>query len=317
MELSRVLVPVDFSRHSEGALRYGLVLAERLGGRVHVMHATTAPSHLSSESVTRLVQGSAVVTVEDLAREDAEAQMGPLLARVGPSPVPLSSEVVFDDPLAAVLEREHEADLVVLGTHGRRGFERWVMGSLAEKALRAVTAPLITYRWPPEVAEPRPGVPRRILVPVDFSRCARTALALAGQLAAACGAELDLVHVIRHVSSMDGPRGAPFLAEARRQAEEEIAAFLAEIPEHEHVRVEVGDPGHEVVRAADEGGYDLVVMGTHGRSGVERLVLGSVAERVARHAPCPVLTLRSRIELGEDGWDGSAGPGPKGEGGPP
>ena len=306
MEITRILVPVDYSRHAEGALCYAGVLAERLHARIHVLHATTAPAHLSPDTAVSLVQGRAVVTVEALAREDAEAQMGPFLAAAGVSRANLTTEIAFDDPVDAIQARAGAHDLVILGTHGRRGLERWVMGSVAERVLRAVATPVITYRWPPEAAAPRPGVPRRILVPVDFSDGARAALALSGELRARFDAALDIVHVVREAPADPGgaalqvhaPGAAPepLDAYARRQAEQEVEGFLASTPGHEGatVRVAVGEPGPTLVRLAAEGGHDLVVMGTHGRTGLQRLVLGSVAERVARFAPCPVLTLRHR-----------------------
>src|SRR5262249_4266257 len=140
----------------------------------------------------------------------------------------------------------------------------------------------------------------RIVVPSDFSACAEDAWALAQRLAAAFSSQLLLVHVLA-----DPPphEEGPFnLAQAeqvyegsRRWVEEQLAAWVAQAKDkglHARVVLRVGAPDREVVTLATDQRADLVVMGTHGRGGIDRALLGSVADRVVRTAPCPVLTLR-------------------------
>lgn len=145
---------------------------------------------------------------------------------------------------------------------------------------------------------------KRICAAIDFSEASRDALDTAADLARASGAELTLAHV-REVPLRAGtdmlvpPAGFALLAA------EELDAALAQWRKHAErlvgrpVRARllpVGEPAHELVRLARDEDADLVVLGTHGRSGVTRLVLGSVAERVLRHAPCPVLVVRRKEE---------------------
>lgn len=141
---------------------------------------------------------------------------------------------------------------------------------------------------------------RTILCPTDFSDCARAALHLAGSLANVHHARLVLLHVI---DVQYGPHGyGGVMVEVRppdypRQMFEALRQLTTPYPE---VQVEYllaeGQPGEEVVRIAREKGCDLIVMGTHGRTGLAHLFLGSVAEEVLRQAPCPVLTVRVPLD---------------------
>jgi universal stress protein A len=137
---------------------------------------------------------------------------------------------------------------------------------------------------------------RRILVPTDFSVCSRAALQQALELAAGNRQAVEVVHIVpgslgNGVETMLEAYGVP--PDLVATAEERLRTWLGE-----HTlaplqwRVLVGDPAREIVALTAEGRYDLVVLGTHGRTGLSRLLLGSVAERVVREAPCPVLTIR-------------------------
>lgn len=136
---------------------------------------------------------------------------------------------------------------------------------------------------------------RRILVPVDFSPCSRAALEYAEDLAESLGASVDLLHVwagLYHHSL----ETEPLALFAHSELAREMEALLAELEQRgidAHGRLEQGSPREAIVRAAGEGKYDLIIMGTHGRTGLAHLFLGSVAESVFRRAPCPVLTIRT------------------------
>jgi nucleotide-binding universal stress UspA family protein len=142
--------------------------------------------------------------------------------------------------------------------------------------------------------------PKRILVPLDFSERSFRALAYAKTLAKPFTASLDLLNVVPnpYVADLSGlytPLPQDFLDELEQDARTRLDAVLT--PDERKafsVRsvVEVGDPLFEIVEYARLGHVDLIVMGTHGRTGISHLFLGSVAERVVRTAPCPVLTVR-------------------------
>lgn len=145
----------------------------------------------------------------------------------------------------------------------------------------------------------------RILVPVDFSDCSRAALDYAETLSKTFSATVDLIHVweVPPYIPPEAMVGVPghdtqTLADvAHGSAEKEMRRFVKEL-EDEGVKVErtlldSGDPGRTIVEVAEKEHYDMIVLGTHGRTGLSHLLMGSVAERVVRHAPCPVLTVRA------------------------
>ena len=142
---------------------------------------------------------------------------------------------------------------------------------------------------------------KRILVPVDFSATSRAALWRAGELGSALGASLDVLHVLdlpepRHMATeFYVPLPPEYRDELRRGAEKHLEEWVgtASVPPGVHRDLAEGAPAAEIVDYARTHGDDLIVMGTHGRSGVSRMLLGSVAERVVRTAPCPVLTVRA------------------------
>ena len=144
---------------------------------------------------------------------------------------------------------------------------------------------------------------KKILVPVDFSPCATKALKQALELARAVSARLDVLHVMElpHYVVPDvlvevpGTRKQTLTEFARGEAERELDALLAKVETDDldvRKRLEVGYPRDEILSVAEADGFDLVVMGTHGRTGLSRWFLGSIAEQVVRRAPCAVLTVR-------------------------
>ena len=152
-----------------------------------------------------------------------------------------------------------------------------------------------------------PNTIKKILVPVDFSEGAKPALALAASMARTFRASIDLLHVwqppplipfpvvIVPSSSESTPVNMEELARttAGAQMKELVAQLRDQGIAEVHSRVGVGSPAHEIVELAELGHFDLIIMGTHGRTGVVHAMLGSVAEKVVRRAKCPVLTVRS------------------------
>ncbi len=144
---------------------------------------------------------------------------------------------------------------------------------------------------------------KKILVPVDFSECSTAALKHALVLRKTFDAELEVVHaydvptfIPPHVVVMMGEIDAPLSEYAERHAQDQLAEFLKGFEEdaaHIKSRVLLGPAAMTILEAADEGKFDAIVMGTHGRTGLSRLVMGSTAEKVLRGASCPVLTVRT------------------------
>jgi nucleotide-binding universal stress UspA family protein len=184
---------------------------------------------------------------------------------------------------------EAGADLLVLGTARLAGAAGAVLGTTAPRVLRASTVPVLVLHGPdPWLA------PRRVLVPTDLSEHSAGVLPVAARLAAALAAPAapEFWPVFVEVPDLEA-EGAEVAASRRSRAEAELADFLAAIPALDGVPalVRAGYPSAEICAAAHEWDADLVVLGTHGRRGIPRLFLGSVAERVLRHAPCNALVV--------------------------
>jgi universal stress protein A len=154
---------------------------------------------------------------------------------------------------------------------------------------------------------------RRILVPVDFSECSKAALEYAARLTERLDAPLDVLHVWESPSHFapglgeiivrqPGDEGMPLADFVRDRASKDMDQLVAELGRQSSVKVQIrletGNVGEVILKAAKDGGYDLIVMGTEGRTGLSHLVLGSVAEKVVRCAVCPVLTIRSPTKTG-------------------
>jgi nucleotide-binding universal stress UspA family protein len=191
------------------------------------------------------------------------------------------------------------ADLVVLGTHGHRGVGRILLGSVAERTVRTAPCNVLVARagGPEASSRAKPG---RILVATDFSEHSARAVRAATSLAQRFGARLHLVHAfglpVVTASPYDVVLTGGILDEARAQARRSLEEAAQE-PRAAGVEVEVHlahTPAPEAItEQAQELAADLIVMGTHGHTGLKHALLGSVAERTLRTAPCSVLTVKA------------------------
>lgn len=192
-------------------------------------------------------------------------------------------------------KREPGLDLIVIGTHGRTGLSRVLMGSVAELVVRHAPCPVLTVR---PANEPLPY--KHVLCPVDLSKHAREATALAAELIEPGGAGISLLHVVELPVSYAGELPVP---DFHRDLDARSAALLDRWTDELKAQVKVpvtqltriGHPGAQILSALDhDDSFDLVVMGSHGHTGLERMLLGSVAEKVVRHAHCPVVVAHGR-----------------------
>lgn len=285
--MKRILFPTDLSEHAAAALPHAINLAALEGGELHLLHimALHGPSSPLMEELTG----------EDQAREaldglqTGESRVIRAVTRaVAPSPAILDYADVND------------IDAIVMGCHGRRGFRRFLMGSVTEEVIRVGRWPVLTVRQGPQslVATANYG---RILAPVDFSVNTAAGVELAADLARRFTARLDLVHVvdIPVLPEFYGPVMAPSLnleqaiSRAREKMAETVAGLGSGIDVHTDIRV--GAAATQILEAAEDE-CDLIVIPTHGYSGWDRMLLGSVAENVLRRADCPVLTLKPEGE---------------------
>lgn len=251
-----ILVPTDGSNIAERAGRLAVAVAAQFDSTIHTICIVTPDEREHGDS--------AVAVIESLAAETGIQTM---------SEVVESTEPVHREILGYV--DEHDLDAVAMGTHGRTGLNRFLIGSVALQTLREARVPVITVHEETEISFDAGD----ILLPTDGSAGADAAAAHAIELASRTGATLHILHAGRE---QDGR--AVVDAVAARVAEEGIDTI--------ETVVSPGQPHLVIESYATAAGIDSIVMGTHGKTGLRRYLLGSVTERTVRFATVPVITIR-------------------------
>jgi nucleotide-binding universal stress UspA family protein len=287
MVFERLLVPVDFGPASERAADIAVAIADKLGATVELVHSFHVPTIAYGEGI------ATYVPYDDL-RRDAEKALEAERARVAARAPSIQAALVEGDPRDRIadLATERGADLIVMGTHGRRGLSRVVFGSVAERIVRTSPVPVLTVGSGP-AANGGAGF-RHVLAPTDFGEPAERGVAAAAALASAFGAKLTIVHACAMPATIYDERTwwptAEILSKAETSLERAVTKTRAIFPTVKSALVR-GDPRDGVLEAVRERGADLVVVGTHARRGLSRVFLGSVAESIVRTSPVPVLTI--------------------------
>ena len=287
LRFRRILCPVDFFPASLKAVDYALKLASHYKAHVYLVHVV-APV------ITAAYEGPVVVEglMESL-QKDSDRQLQKLKAKAAKAKIPVGTEVrsgIIDEEILRSVE-EKKADLIVMGTHGRRRFQRWLLGSVMERMMRHSPVPLLTTGSTTKALSAPPKI-RRILVTTDFSAGTPDALAHAFSIARECGAKVTLLHVLPDLGYELGSEvtGGPIVAKRQENLDKLVPADLKA---NVRARIEVGVPYriiHEVIEAEKPG---LVVMNIHGKAMLDRALFGSTAERVLRSASdkCPFLLI--------------------------
>ena len=296
--ITRILVPTDFSANSEEALASAKMLAGRFGASLHLLHAVDEP--FTAIAFASEMTSTLPLSLRDEMIHDAEQRITQRLPADQKAWFRGSTEIVCGRPIPAILDAERRlgADLIVIGTHGHTGLAHALLGSVADRVVRTAAAPVLTMRH---------GLAAglsRILVPTDFSDTADDALDEAFLFADRFNAVLHLLHVVDDPFVTEGLPAARYaddapefrlaiLRDAQRRLAHRAQAGPAGVPPVQiQVDVRFGHGAKAIAEYAAEQAIDLIVMGTHGRTGMAHLLLGSVAERLLRTAPCPVLTVR-------------------------
>jgi nucleotide-binding universal stress UspA family protein len=296
VDIQRILCPVDFSEASQHALEHAVVLAKWYDSRItalHLVHVPLVPQ--PPIFVAGFAEATAPAVPNRKARQaELEAWLEPA-HRVG-----IKTDAMIDDGDAATRILEHAsalpADLIVMGTHGLGGFERFMVGSVTEKVLRKATCPVMTV--PPGAVTAAKVPYTRLLCPVDFSDSSSSALRFAFSLAEEADAKLTILHVVDWPD--DGLLTQRFDEPEFRRAVEDEARRRLEALVTGDVRVwckptttvAYGKPYREILQTAESEGTDLIVIGLRGRNALDLTVFGSTTNQVVRRAPCPVLTMK-------------------------
>ena len=291
MRLAKILCPTDFSAGSQQALRVAARMANETNAELVIAHA----SYLPPSAFAGEYAYSAHVIAE--MADDARRALADAVAKATDDGVKhVRSKLLTGAPsseIVALLETE-PFELCVIGTHGRTGLSRILLGSIAEKVVRHAPCSVLVVRPDSEV---RPFT--HLLVPTDDSAPARCALERSAELVEPAGT-ITLLHVIEAPVAYRGEiSGTDFVRDldkrAMRALEEQAAQLRQTTTATVRARLRVGYPGAQILAALDDDRtVDVVVMGNHGRTGLARVLLGSIAEKIVRHAHRPVFVARRR-----------------------
>jgi len=293
LEIKLVLCPIDFSEFSVRAYRYALSLAEHYRAKLVAQHVVELWRHPSASyaAAARLYE-----EFSQALRERGKKQLQEFVKSHTHDEIQL--ELVVDQGMApdSILSfaQAQKADLIVMGTHGRRGFDRLMLGSVTDRVMRRAPCPVLAISKPPDdsmlIVRERGDFHRlsRILFCADFSDNSERALNYAIALTAEFDAELTLVHVLEKVPSP-------------AKTEKAIAAAMERLdklipPEGRtalkiRTAVRFGNPYQQIIQLALEAQIDMVTMGVHGYGALDPAVFGSTTYRVMQLGPCPVLAV--------------------------
>jgi nucleotide-binding universal stress UspA family protein len=288
---TRILCPTDMSDVSRLALRVGLTWAKKFGAKLFVLSArelTFPPRYFTPDQIEALTRQTEAA--EDQVRADLELWVGEM--NEGGVPVEV---VVGPGPADRAILRGIEVirpDLVVMGTHGRSGYNRFLMGSTTEKVVREIPVPLLTVRenaprWMASPTSRADSGVRRILCAADLPKQTGDSLAIVAELTRAMGGELTVLH------SLELPPWMPSAPSAvREDAERHLKELIAVHASDLKTKVVITDgPAYQrILEEANRERVDLIAVGGR-QAGGPVPVFGSTAIRTMRHASCPVLAL--------------------------
>ena len=292
IEIKFILCPLDFSEFSIRAYRHALSLSEHYRAKLVAQHVVEIWRHPSVsfaatanlyEEYCQELRGSGREQLQEFVKKHTYNE--------------IQSELVVNEGSAADLilsfAQERKMDLIVMGTHGLRGFDRLMLGSVTDRVMRAASCPVLAVREPPHdivaAGQERHNPHRlnRILACADFSEDSGLALNYAFSAAAEYDAELTLLHVLEKVPSAAKTEEA--IAEATEQLNKLIPPERRNTPKIK-TAVCIGKPYQKIVQFAQEQQIELLTMGVRGRGALDLAVFGSTTYRVMQLGPCPVLS---------------------------
>ena len=296
MMYDTILVPTDGSEHAIRAAEHAHYLARMFDATAHLVSAAdiqTAGGMFNAGGVDQQF-------IERIEAENEEAIAATEAAFEGDV---VETAVLRGRPANAIVEYadEHDVDFISMGTHGRTGVNRYVAGSVTERIVRRAPCPVLTTKAI-ERSE-LTGDYEEIMVPTDGSDAASIAIDHGIEIAKRAGARVHAVNIVDvGAVTLTPSSSAPtelverFEAEGER-ATEEIVDRATDAGLNATTSVHEGVPASDLLAYANEHGIDLITMGTTGRTGFNRYLLGSTAERVIRHAEMPVLAVNARKDV--------------------
>ena len=282
-----ILVPVDFSKFSRAAVERALGLASASGSKVKLLHVLQLPplalEYDSGEPVWSELRSSERKKLEELGREfeGRGVRVSTLFEEGDPASVIHAAGCASD------------VEMIIMGSHGLRGLDRILMGSVAERTVHSAPVPVMIVRESEDLAATKV---RKILFATDFSESSVQSESVVARWARDLNAEVEVMHVVFETTVLFAPYAVPdsrrFDEELRVAANRRMEGVLERFRMagvQVKTRVVCGFASEEILERADSSGAQVIAMGTRGHTGLRRLRLGSVVQRVLRHASCSVL----------------------------
>lgn len=303
IKLKKILFPTDFGESAEEALRYAAMLAGEYGAQLTIMHVV---SLFSEETATAEIHMSEMAEYAEKFADQLHAEADEIIDRTIEEHS--GGELVMNKVIVRGITPNEEilreadkldVDLIVMGTYGRGGVSHLLFGSTAEQVVRNAGCPVLTVRHHAPHTFDFQGV-RKILFPTDFSDFSKKALPYALSFAERYGAQLHVLHIFEqriHPSFYIVDKSTPFDLDdsLRGRALDALDEFVYDdLRERIDFKCDVasGKPFVEIINYARKNEIDLIVIATHGLTGLENMIIGSTTERVVRRAPCAVLSIK-------------------------
>jgi nucleotide-binding universal stress UspA family protein len=278
--ITSILAPTDLSGSSVPALRYARLFADRFAARLTVMYTEPIVYPVEITGLAGATYVNASPAHQAQLRKEVEQHAEPVMEQL-----PYGIDVSIGLPVPSILaaQKEHAADLIILGTHLRHGWRRALMGSVSEGVLHGSDCPVLTLAARDGYVGATPYAVTNVICPINFSDVARDSLRAAGRIAQAFGARLTVVHVIEGDDFVDPKEG-------EERVRQWIAPELEDVWSYRELVVR-GGPAERVLDCADDIGADLLVVGAQHKLLRDSTVIGATTERLIRFASCPVLVV--------------------------
>lgn len=291
--MQTILVPLDGSALAEQALTVAEALAQRTAGQLLLVRAVPLLSRPAGDAPFPTLAAARAAAVAE-----AWDYLKSLISRLEGRGISASATVSDEDEALGIVAVAHRSnvDLIVMATHGRSGLGRWVYGSVAEQVLAEAPVPIVLVRaWQHEPIIAAPDKTAPILVPLDGSPVAEAALPMAAKVATELGSMLLLVRAIPRPGAVFESLQPAELARSEAVAREyltTVAKRFAVGGQEVQTAVRTGSPEVVIEMVGREHGVGIIVMSTHGFTGLRRIALGSVADAVVRQGSLPVMLVR-------------------------
>jgi nucleotide-binding universal stress UspA family protein len=306
LSIRNILVPIDFSKMSVQAIEIGKGLAQRFGATIHLAHVHywQYPADFMGPVIS---SGFLPVSFEEHRSRQSAEELKAIASKAG---LPPRGQTHLRTGASAFheicnLAQEIPADLIVMPTHGYTGLKHVFLGSTAERVVQHAPCPVFVVRQLGKRAPGKKSGYKKILVPVDFSGCSQKGLDYAIGFANELGAEIALLHAtyLGYIHSSEGTAlyDIPGLQKAARKSAERQMQKLVRAAKFGRVKFETvfteASPVLDICDFAKNHDVDLIITSTHGLTGFQHVLIGSIAEKMVRHAPCSVLVVPSHPQI--------------------